>query len=259
MSVGILLTARLKSSRLARKVEKPILGKPMLAHLIDRLKLANTPDRIVLCTSTVEQDDPLVDIAEQAGIDFFRGHPDDVLVRIRDAAREFAFDTIVVCTGDNPFIDPPHIDALVHFARVNKLDYAITADLPLGVTAYVLNAAAVERACQIKEDVDTEFWPEYFTESGIFRFAEMPPLATYFARSDLRLTVDYQEDFDLVSALFDALGVDGNTFSLAAIIAYLDGNPKVRTLNANVRQAARKRPTLKPRADWQQVLKEAAG
>ncbi len=258
MSIAILLTARLKSSRLARKVEKPIHGKAMLGHLIERLKLAKEPDRIVLCTSTVEQDDPLADIAEEEGVDFFRSHPDDVLVRIRDAAREFGVDTIVVCTGDNPFIDPPHIDALVRFARDNTLDYAITADLPLGVTAYVLNASAVEQACLIKEDVDTEFWPEYFTESGIFRFGEMPPLAKEFARSDLRLTVDYQEDFELVTAVFDALNETGNTFPLADIIRYLDSHPDVRDLNANVQQAVRKRPTLKPRDDWQDVLKEAA-
>lgn len=79
MSVLILITARLKSTRLPKKAIKLIKGRSLICHLIDRLKMAEKVDGIVLCTSPMVQDDPLAEIATQEKIDCFRGDPDDVL------------------------------------------------------------------------------------------------------------------------------------------------------------------------------------
>ena len=57
MSSAILITARLKSTRLPKKVIKPILGRPMICHMIDRLRLAQVPEQIILCTSDLPEDD----------------------------------------------------------------------------------------------------------------------------------------------------------------------------------------------------------
>lgn len=254
MTTAILISARLKSTRLKKKVIRQILGRPMIAHLIDRLKLSNEAGHIVLCTSTVEQDQPLRTIAASAGIGAFLGHPDDVLVRLRDAARQFDADEIVSCTADNPFIDPFHLDYLVRSGRERGLDYGIVRDLPFGITGHYVRREALEKACRIKDDVNTEFWPEYFTESGVFRIGEVEPMDPRFVRPDLRLTVDYAEDLALVTRVFEALYKEEGIFSLAQIIDFLDANPNVRSLNANMEQAPRDRPTLKPREEWRQLL-----
>lgn len=115
MKTAILITARLKSTRLKEKALKPIMGRPMLSHMIERLRLADRPEQIIICTSTVAQDDRLCELAEEEGVKHFRGDPDDVLQRMLDAADNFQVDTIVNCTADNPFVDPIYIDKLVDF------------------------------------------------------------------------------------------------------------------------------------------------
>ena len=60
----IIIPARLKSSRLSKKLLRTIHGKPMIKHMLDRLKLAKTPSKIIICTSTFTEDDPLEKIAK---------------------------------------------------------------------------------------------------------------------------------------------------------------------------------------------------
>jgi spore coat polysaccharide biosynthesis protein SpsF len=48
-----------------------------------------------------------------------------------------------------------------------------------------------------------------------------------------RLTLDYREDFELISRVFEALHRPGQApFSVEEIVAYLDANPDVAALNA---------------------------
>ena len=158
MSIAILITARLKSTRLPRKVTKEIKGRPMICHMIDRLKLAHKPERIILCTSTVEQDDPLAEIATHESIDCFRGDPEDVLVRLADAAEKFEVDTILNCTADNPFVDPEYNDRLLELHLTEGYDFTRSEGLPLGTAAYAVSRDAMKRACAMKEETNTEIW-----------------------------------------------------------------------------------------------------
>ena len=251
MTTGLILYARLKSRRLARKVLKPINGRPMIGHLMDRLRQSAHAKHLTLCTSTVAEDDDLAHFSEANGVTVFRGSADDVLVRLRDAAVRFGFSDFLCVTGDNPFADPAHLDALAETARADRADYATTADLPLGVTGYYLRTNAVKRACAIKDTSDTEFWPEYFTQTSVFRVATARPLTASFARPDLRLTVDYLEDFSLAETLINKLG---GAPTLHKVIAYLDAHPDLRACNAQAVQAARPSPTLKPRHSWDPLM-----
>ncbi|MFC1735413.1 cytidylyltransferase domain-containing protein [Candidatus Hydrogenedentota bacterium] len=236
MKSAILITARLKSTRLPRKVVKEIKGRSMLCHMIDRLKLAKRPDEIVLITSDLEEDMPLVDIAKAEGISYFRGHPDDVLRRMTDAAAEFGVDTIISCTADNPFTDALHIDKLIDFHLTHSHDYTKTEGLPWGTFTYCLSHPAMVRACEIKDMDDTEVWGGYFTETGIFKWGTMKVEDPRYRWPDLRLSVDFQEDFEIVSRIFDGLYEPGKVFSLEAIIAFCREHPELPEINANVEQ-----------------------
>ena len=83
MKSAVLITARLKSKRLPKKIIKPIYGKPMIKHMLDRLKLAKNSNKIIICTSTVTQDDPLEKIANQENVICYRGDPEDVLLDLQ--------------------------------------------------------------------------------------------------------------------------------------------------------------------------------
>lgn len=237
MSASILITARLKSTRLKEKVLKDIYGRPMLWHMINRLRLAKIPEKIIICTSTDKQDDRLCELAKNEGIDFFRGHPDDVLLRMRDAAAHFNVDTIVSCTADNPFVDPIYIDKVLSYHLEKNSDFSAINGLPFGVFSYVLNQNAVERACKIKNQINTEVWGGYFTQTGIFNCNTLNVSDPSVRWPELRLTVDTQEDFDLINKIFYFLYKKGEVFTLKEVVALCRDNPGLVDINSHIKQA----------------------
>jgi spore coat polysaccharide biosynthesis protein SpsF len=236
MKIAILVTARLKSTRLPLKAVKPIKDKPLICHLLARLKLATLPTDIIICTSHYEQDDPLIGIAMEEGVKFYRGHPDDVLLRLTNAAAEHDVDVVVSCTADNPFVDPHHIDKLIEFHLENNYDYSRVDGLPFGTFSYVLSYPAMGKACEIKDAVDTEVWGGYFTQTGLFRCGVLEIVDKRYRRPELRLTVDTPEDFQLVTEIFDHLYIPGQVFGLREIIELLDAVPKLQEINQKVVQ-----------------------
>lgn len=236
MKTAILITARLKSTRLPKKALLPIQGRAMIRHMIDRLKLAKRPEEMILCTSPLEQDDPLVQIASEENIKCYRGHPDDVLLRLTDAAREFNVDTVVNCTADNPFLDPVYMDYLVDFHTQRGLDYSSIEGLPFGCFCWALSRQAMERALEIKDSVDSEVWGGYFTQTGLFNWEYLQVTDEALRWPELRLTVDTPEDFELVSKIFEQLYNKGEIFPLADIVALCRQQPELVAINAHICQ-----------------------
>ncbi len=236
MRVATFITARLKSTRLPRKVLKPILGEPMLVHMIRRLRLAKRPERIVLCTSTIAEDDPLEAVAREEGIEVFRGDPDDVLARLLAAAEAFDVDLVASCTADCPFVDPPHLDRLIDLMAERRADYVKIDGLPFGTFCYGLRRTALAEACALKATRETEVWGGYFTETERFRCETLAVAEARLRRPELRLTVDEAPDFEVVRRVIEALHRPGRVFGLDEIVAWLDAHPEVAALNAAVQQ-----------------------
>ncbi|MGB2963458.1 MAG: NTP transferase domain-containing protein [Anaerolineales bacterium] len=238
MKTAILVTARLKSTRLPRKVIKDIQGKPMLVHLLDRLKLANHPDSIIICTSPIPEDDPLIEIAKQENVQFYRGHPDDVLYRLTQAAEQFGVETVINCTADNPLVDPEYIDRLLDFHWQNNHDFSKIEGLPFGTFSYALSYPAMVKACEIKDKVDTEVWGGYFTETGLFSWGIFKVVDPAVRWPELRLTVDTPEDFFLMEKIFGELYTPDEIFTLGEVVNLCKRHPDLAAINADVKQKA---------------------
>lgn len=249
MSAAILITARLKSTRLPKKVIRPIAGRAMICHMIDRLKLAAIPKQIILCTSTLPEDDELTRIAHDESISCFRGDPDDVLARLTGAAQQFDVDSVFSCTADNPFVDSIHLDKLLEFHLAHGYDYSKTDGLPLGTFGYALSRSAMELACKLKVEKDTEIWGPLFAESGKFACGIMKVVDPEFHWPELRLTVDTPEDFELVTRIFDALYEPGRVFSLTSILELCRKDPSLPAINAGIEQRAGTQFTLRQNLD----------
>ncbi len=241
MKTAILITARLKSTRLPRKVVLPLGGEPMIHHQIDRLRLTERPEQVILCTSPVAQDDPLVEVAESKGIPCFRGDPDDVLVRLTTAAQEHDVDLVLNATADNPYVDPRWLDRLANYHLEQEHDFTRVWGLPLGSEGWALNRAAMERACELKASRDTEVWAGYFEETGEFRWGYMEVSDPSVHWPELRLTVDTPQDYELVTRIYDELHTPGEWFFLEDIVKLCREKPELPAINADIQQA-RPRP-----------------
>jgi spore coat polysaccharide biosynthesis protein SpsF len=235
MKTAIFLSARDKAKRLPRKLFLEVKGKPIIGHLIDRLKLAKLPDLIVLCTSVNPDDLTLVEVAKSNGIQFFQGSEDDKLDRYLKAAERFGVDFMTVVDGDDIFCDPECIDRIIEKFRETKADYIVFRDLPLGVTAFGVSHQGLKKVCGLKEENDTEVWGAYFTDSGLFRvdYLEAEPELRH---PEYRMTLDYQEDFDFFKAVFEKLYVPGRVFALKDIISLLEREPEIAGINSGVQK-----------------------
>lgn len=230
----VVLQARASSRRLPGKVLKPILGKPMLHHQIERIQRAKVPARLVLATSRNPEDDAVATIGQTAGIDVYRGNLDDVLDRFYRAAEPFAPSHVVRLTGDCPLTDPSIIDAVTRFAVDGNYDYAsnsIRPTFPDGLDVEVATFEALQTAWReaTKRSDREHVMPFLHRQRDRFK------LGNYENERDLsalRWTVDEAADFTFVETIYQALYPTKPGFDSADILAYLNANPSLAALNS---------------------------
>jgi spore coat polysaccharide biosynthesis protein SpsF len=230
MKVGFLITGRMKSTRLPKKLTKKIFGREIIRWMIDRLKLNNLIDEIIICTSTNPQDDVLEQIAIEEGIKVFRGSEDDVIQRLYDASVLYELDYALNITADCPLVSLEYISKIIEAYKFNNADFIRTLDLPHGFFSYGISIEAMKKVCEIKKGIDTEVWGRYFTDSGMFKVEDLI-IPKEIIRSEYRLTLDYPEDFDFFTKLFENFGSDTISKNIHEIVGYLDNHPDIVAIN----------------------------
>lgn len=144
----------MSSSRLPGKSLRPIAGKPMIAHVIERARI--TGPEVVLATTTLGRDDLLAEEAEARGVRVIRGDPYDVLDRYVQAAHEMQADAVVRLTGDCPFLDPVVskrvIEAFTHCQSDYVSNVGTENGYPDGLDTEVFSVAALRYATRATTD-----------------------------------------------------------------------------------------------------------
>jgi spore coat polysaccharide biosynthesis protein SpsF len=231
---AIFIAVRMKSTRLPRKALLEIKGRTVIEHLIDRLKTADEPDLVVLCTSTNPDDAVLVDVAERNGIRRFQGSEDDKLDRFLGAASKYDIDLIAAVDGDDILCDPVYIDKVIVELKNTDYDMVTCKNLPLGATSNGISVSALRKVCDIKKESDTEVWGGYFTDSGLFNVKYIEPDDPDMVRPDIRLTLDYPEDFELFKKIFNELYRPGAVFSLKEVVHLFNTQPELLEITGEV-------------------------
>jgi spore coat polysaccharide biosynthesis protein SpsF (cytidylyltransferase family) len=229
---AILITVRTGSSRLPEKAFLEVDGKPSIQFVIDRAKKSCRAEKIILCTTQLSEDDRLEQLAVSNNIDCFRGSVADKLERWLQACLKFDVGFFVTADGDDLFCEPELIDlAFDQFDKTNA-DFIEGVENIVGSFTYAISAAALGKACVMKDSDDTEMMWVYFKETNIFKCEELTPIDPLFVRPKIRMTLDYQEDLAFFSNVTRALGGSTADFSLRDIVSYLDVNPDVVKINS---------------------------
>lgn len=233
--VGFLITARLKSSRLPLKLLAEIDGTEIIRHVIRRAKNIAGIDRVILCTSLNPQDFPLIEIAQQEDISYFCGSEVDVLDRLGKAASMFGLDAFVSMTGDNPVFCTYHANRVADILRRDKtVDYVHIPGLPNGTAVYGLNTSAVNAACELKTELDTEIWGPFINRPDFFSVHSMQ--ATPGFQITARLTVDNPEDYLFVLALASHSRKGFSSLTLPDIGRIIQEHPELNDINSGIVQ-----------------------
>lgn len=226
------------SERLPGKTLVRIGDKPILAWVIERLRHTPLVDRIVVATSTSPEDDAVEQVSRQTGVFVFRGSEEDVLDRFVKALEKYPADAVIRATADNPLLDPSAVTAAIKTHKENMADYTgLSGVVPMGTGAEIVSSIALHRAWEeTREKAHREHVTTYIhTSPSTFRLFKAPA-PDYLVGRDHRLTVDTEEDLDLMRKLHDALKNKGEPFDAKAATKLLDESPELARLNRNIEQ-----------------------
>jgi spore coat polysaccharide biosynthesis protein SpsF len=233
------IEARMTSSRLPGKVLLEAAGKPLLEHMIERLRRVRALDEIVIATTEESASDPIAELADRLGVGCFRGSEEDVLARVLGAAQAYDAELIVETTGDCPLIDPGVVENVIARFREGGVDYCsntLERTYPRGMDVQAFPAAVLEEVATLTDDpADREHVSLYIYEHPE-RYRLRSVVSDRPETGELRLTVDTPEDYALIKAVFEALYPADPAFSLAEILAFLDQRPDLTALNREIKQ-----------------------
>jgi spore coat polysaccharide biosynthesis protein SpsF len=227
------------STRLPGKVMRDLAGKPVIDHVIERVKRCARLDEIVVATTTLPEDAALAERAEKNGVTWFRGSRDDVLARYYHAARERGLDVIVRITADCPLIDRDVTGEVIGYFHAHDRDVVTNAGdgpgertYPRGLDTEVFSFAALSDAhAHATSAFDREHVTPYLYAHGRAHVCRHP--VDY---SRYRWTLDTEDDFRFVRAVYERCYRGTHDFGFADILRLLEEHPELVSLNAHVEQ-----------------------
>lgn len=231
------IQARIGSTRLPQKAIKKILGKTLIEWAKYRLEFCKNVDQVVLCTANTKDNDILAEHAAEIGLECYRGSEMDLVSRIYETAGKYSADAIVRITGDCPLVDPTIVDNLIekYLKDWKNIDYVcnvLPPTYPDGMDVEIISAKALEK---LDQDIKNELYREWITTTLMENPDKYKTLNVPYEKdiSDLRLTVDFPEDFELTERIFENLHEEGKIFGLEDILELFEKKPELIKINEN--------------------------
>ncbi len=237
MKCAIFITVRSDSSRLPNKALMPIIGKPIIELVIIRAKLVKNVDAVVVCTTDRSIDDNIVRIVKKCGVLHYRGNVDDKLDRWLGAAKKFNIDCFVTMDGDDLLCDPELMEAGAKQLISTDIDFIEAPQgLICGSFTYGIKTTALETICRIKDTSDTEMMWVYFKDTGLFKVSTLKVDDPVFYDPHIRMTLDYEEDLEFFSRIFENFNCENNNVPLREIVKFLKDHTEIIDINASRQQ-----------------------
>lgn len=243
MKIVAIIQARIGSTRLPGKVLKPILGKPMLWYIVQRLRSVSRIDEVVVATSEKEENNAIRVFCARNNILCFSGDETDVLDRFYKAAKKQNADVLLRITADCPLVDPTLVHQVLEEFFNGGYDYigvatgagAATEEFdgfrfPDGLDTEVFTFACLETAWkEAKNQPEREHVTVF-----IWKRPERFKLGSYKSSVDyshMRWTVDTQEDFEFVQAIYTELYPTKPRFDMQDVLTFLKNHPSLLEKN----------------------------
>ncbi|OGZ18334.1 MAG: acylneuraminate cytidylyltransferase [Candidatus Nealsonbacteria bacterium RBG_13_38_11] len=224
MKIDAIFQVRMGSTRLPGKMFKKIMGKPLLWHVIQRVKASRLVNRIILAMTEEKKDDRIVKFAKKMRLLYYRGSTDNVLDRVYQAAKKFGSDIIVRITPDDPFKDPQIIDEFISYFLKNKFDYVsntVRPTYPEGLDIEVFSFLALKKAWpEAKKSSEKEHLTPYIWKNP--KKFKIKNLTLKKNLSSLRWTIDYQKDLEFAREVYKKLYPKKKIFLMQDILNLLN-------------------------------------
>jgi len=232
----IIVQARMGSERLPGKVMREINGVPMIGIQLKRIRESGY--KVVVATSNKKENDKLSEYVSSLGIDVYRGSEENVLERYYETAKKFNSEFIVRVTGDNPLIDGKFIRQTMHsiseFPDRFYISTGRSKTFPIGLSFEAFPFSLLEEAYfNAKSKAEKEHVTPYMHQN-LPGNIEINVVKNSEDKSNIRLTVDTEDDFELIKILIEKFNCHKKT--LPEIIEIVDKNPRLLEINKNIIQ-----------------------
>jgi len=237
---GAVIEARMGSSRLPGKVLLKVNDVPLILLLVDRLKQVKKLKKIVVATSVSKNNDQLCNLLRKNKISFYRGSENNVLQRVVRAAKKNKIKNIVQITGDCPLIDPEIVSQVISTFDNNKFDLVSNSTIrtyPDGMDVCVFSTKNLEKTLKLtKNKYDLEH-VTLFMKRKKKLFNQCNLMAPQFLNlPNLGLTLDEPKDYQMIKKVFNFFWKKRKTFSCLDIVKFLKSNPKIISINKDVKR-----------------------
>lgn len=220
----IIIQARLNSSRLFKKVLKPLFNQPMLFYLIERLQPLKELCTLIVATTNQPIDEAIVAYCKEMNVSVFCGSEENVLERFYYAALSHQGDPLVRITADCPLVDAHLIKKMLTFymLRYPKYDYVsntLVRTYPKGLDVEIFSLEALSKAYKL---ANTPYEKEHVTpyiynhpdQFSLYNFKDIDNF------SNLNVSVDTLQDFESVEKIIQKYYPTNPSFGLKEIKEY---------------------------------------
>ena len=225
-----IIQGRINSQRLPGKIMLKLDKKnSIIQFLIKRLNTSKKIDKIIFATSKKKENKIIENHLKNLNCSIFFGEDKNVLLRFYDAARKFKPKNIIRITSDCPFVDPKIIDEMCYKHIKGNYDYSFNnSSFPDGMDIEIFKYSLLKKA---KKSAKTLYEKEHVTPY-IKKLNKIKILNYKFKKdlTNLRITLDYHEDFLLIKKLYLILNKKNN-FSLNSILSVFKNNKDLVKIN----------------------------
>ena len=234
--IGCIIQARMNSTRLPGKVLMNIDEKfPALFYTLEQLKNSKLLEKIIIATSSNQEDNDIEKFCRKYDIKCFRGSLENVLDRYYQCAKEFGITTIVRIPADKPLIDPEIVDEVIQKFKENSFDCVTNfqpSTIPSGTEVEIFSFSALETAWKNTSSV---FDKEHVTPY-IYKNKEQFKIFNVVNKEDLsnfRWALDYKEDLELIRKI--VMKIEKRPILTRDIINLLNKEKELIKINQNVK------------------------
>lgn len=236
MQIITVVQARFSSTRLPGKVLLPILEKPILIRMIERVRKAKFVGQLVIATSINSDDDQIEKLCNEYNLECYRGSLTDLLDRHYQVGLKYNADAVVKIPSDCPLIDPSIIDKVIKNFTENNYDYVSNlhpATYPDGNDVEIFSFNALEKAWkEATKNFEREHTTPYFWENqNLFKLGNVKWETGLDLSTSLRFTLDYFEDYQFIKNIYEELYPKNPDFSLQDILILLKEKPELLEIN----------------------------
>jgi len=236
-----IIEARMNSSRLPGKILYKSCGKPLLEHLINRVKNVKKINKIILATTLNPEDDILIKFAKKNKILYYRGSEQNVKKRVLDAATKYKVKNIVGITSDCPIIDINLIYQVINTFEIHKVDFVSNCDFrsyPDGMDVAVYKYQALKKSYNLTKSTYYREHVTLFIKHNKKIFSQInifaPENVNY---PKLGLTLDEYKDYILINKIIRFFYKKKKQFfSCEDVVEYINSNKKLKKINSTIKR-----------------------